>query len=107
MLSIYSTKHTSKSIHCTMYLANAILSAMGISKEEFDQSEGKPCSRCGKLSLRLPGGLCPRCFLRKSDKEEKKIERRFREAELRSVFKGRRSLVKRPIACPRKNEQQT
>ena len=54
---------------------------MGITKEEFAASEGKPCSVCGRLSLRLPRGMCMGCWGRaqvdQAEAQGEKVERRY------------------------------
>ena len=54
---------------------------MGISKEEFDACDGKPCSVCGRKSFRLPDGMCIGCWgqaqVDEAERAGEKIERRY------------------------------
>jgi ribosomal protein L37E len=78
---------------------------MAITQVDWDTSVGKACSVCGRLSFRLLDGVCMRCHFRKTDKEEKRIERNFRERELRSIFKGRRAAGKKSTSSCRHEQQ--
>jgi len=55
--------------------------AKGITQADWDLAEGKPCKKCGRLSLRLPDGLCMGCYgnnqVEEADKAGKKSERRY------------------------------
>lgn len=54
---------------------------MAITQVDWDISKGKPCSVCGRLSFRLPDGMCMECYgniqVEAAEQAGEKSERRY------------------------------
>lgn len=67
----------------------------GFTDEEWEKAAGEPCPFCLQNSLRLIDGRCSQCYGLQQGIEDRKMERKSRERELRSIFRHRRAAVGR------------